>query len=166
MELQARRRRSVWRLLEPLRAELGPTLERFELDVHNAKTIAVAGHPLEVVHHAPVEIARYWHTVRRCPLKLGEEVPHEHDAISVVDRAVVRYHVVAGAAILGDEDLLGTSERLHELRGPVDRLGREREPTVEHPRVRLGKGDLAPAGSLVGGQRVEGRLVDVDADEI
>src|SRR3712207_3597860 len=49
---------------KPVGAELGRAFEGVEVDVHHAKAVAVAGHPLKVVHHAPVEVALDRHAVR------------------------------------------------------------------------------------------------------
>jgi hypothetical protein len=50
------------------------------------------------------------------------------NAVGVVDLAVVGDHLVAGAAVLGDEDLLRLPHRLHELGDQYSDSG----PNVSH----------------------------------
>src|SRR5262245_47021368 len=58
------------RLAKPIRAELGRTLLRLEVHVHQAEPIAVAVDPLEIVHRAPLKVALHGHAVSRRTLEL------------------------------------------------------------------------------------------------
>src|SRR4029450_8288058 len=153
-------------LAEPGRAEFRRALLRLEVDVHEPEAISESCIPLEVVHHAPLEIALDRYALRCRPMELRQVVAQKHDAIRVVELSVGGDYLIAGAPVLGDEDLLRLPERLHELRRPVHRLGTEREPRVEHLRVRLAERYLPPAAGLIRGHHVFGRLVDIDPDEI
>ena len=56
-ELNLHDRGAPRRLAEPRGARLGRALLRLEVHVHDPEPVAVAGHPLEVVHQAPLEVA-------------------------------------------------------------------------------------------------------------
>jgi hypothetical protein len=154
-------------LAEPRGAELGTALLRLEVHTHQPEAVAEPVYPLEVVHRAPLlEVPIHRYPVGGRPLELRQAGAKEHDAVGVVDLAVVGQHVVGDAPVLGDKDLLRIPEGLHQLRGPVQRLRAHGEPGRGHLGVSLGERNVAPAGSLVGGQHVDRRLVNVDADEV
>src|SRR5262245_2083490 len=77
------------RLAEPRGAHLGHPLLRLEVHVHQPEAIAVSVVPLEVVHRAPLEVALDRHAVGRRPLELRQAGAEVHDAVGVVNLAIV-----------------------------------------------------------------------------
>src|SRR5215471_5705123 len=94
-----------------------------EIDVYQSKAVPEARGPLEVVQGAPLEITHHRNTIGARTLELRQVTTEKHNAVGVVNFAVVRQYIIAGAAVLGDVDLLCPPERLHELRRPVQSLG-------------------------------------------
>src|SRR5262245_8331389 len=110
------------RLAEERRAELRRPLLRAEVHVHQSETIAETCIPLEIVHRAPLEVALHRNAICDRPLKLIEVSAKKHDAVGVINLAVVSNDILRRAAVLGDVDFFRVPEGLHELRGPVHRL--------------------------------------------
>src|SRR5262245_3219639 len=110
------------RLAEKRRAELRRPFLRAEVHVHQSETIAETCVPFEVIHRAPLEVALHGHAVCDRPLKLIQVSAKKHDAVGVINLAVVCNDILRRAAVLGDVDFFRVPEGLHELRGPVHRL--------------------------------------------
>src|SRR5262249_17423104 len=77
-------------------------LLRLEVHVHQPETIAEPLGPLKVVHRAPLEVALHRHAVFGRPLELSQVSAEEHDAVGVINLAVVGNDVLRRAAVLGD----------------------------------------------------------------
>src|SRR5262245_1171710 len=117
-------------------AHLWCTFLRLEVNVHQPEAItAKPCTPLEVVHPTPLEVALDGHASSGGALELHQAGAKEHDAVGVVNLAIVGQHIIRRASVLRDEDPLRLPERLYELRSPVESLGSKREPSVEHFRV-------------------------------
>src|SRR5262249_13590647 len=114
----------------------------------------------------PVEVPVDGYALRRRPLELLQTGAEEHHAVRVVHLAVVGDDICCGAAVLGDEDRLGSPKRLHLPRCPVHDLGGEDVPGGLHLRMRSVERDRAVPGRIVGGLNVYVWPVDVDPDEV
>lgn len=97
-------------LAKPSGAHFWRPLLCVEVHVHQPEPVTEAGRPFEVVHRAPVEIAFDRYTLGCRALQLGQVGADEHDAVGVVDVAVIGELIFAGAAVLGDENLLRLPE--------------------------------------------------------
>src|SRR3712207_3824089 len=74
-------------LAEECGAELRRPLLSLEVHVDDPEAVAVAGHPLEIIHHAPLKVALHRHAVGGRPLELRQEGAQEQDTVCVVDLA-------------------------------------------------------------------------------
>src|SRR5215469_2739598 len=106
------------RLTKEQSAGFWRTLLCVEIDVYQSKAVPEARGPLEVVHRAPLEITHHRNTIGARTLELRQVTTEKHNAVGVVNFAVVRQYIIAGAAVLGEVDLLCPPRAIARISAP------------------------------------------------
>src|SRR5215475_14636322 len=103
------------------------------------ESLLEAEDPLEIVHQAPEEIAAHRRAIGDRALELHEIVAQEHDAVEVIDLAVMGDLVVRRGAVLADIDAVDVPYLGRQPRYPIGRLRPDPQPFRLH--VREGSGE-------------------------
>src|SRR6266849_1224570 len=149
----------------PLRAELGRTFLRLEVDIVETESLAIAVGPFKVVHQAPEEVTLDRVPFRGRPMQMRQVIAQIHHAIGIFNASPCSDHIVSRAAVLGDVESPRFPDVADIANRPIDHFRPNEQPGRSHARIR----SLALLNREAGPRRVRPnvlRCVYVEADEI